>query len=274
MALQPILNEALGLPDSVKFNIVRRTEHCDIKTARFDGPHIHSCYEIYVNVQGDVSFFHNQKVYDVSPCDVIFSRPGDTHYCIYRSSCLHDHFCLWFEDSSHTLDEYIGRLAIPPAVCLAEAQKEHLMALLTRLADPSADPVFKLAKLIELLSLFGGASPIRSALAVGRPQKVLDILNHIDAHYKEIRTSAELAKAFFISESTLNRLFRSYVGMTVSQIVEARRLSNAEKLLRGGASVTDACFSSGFGDCSRFIALFRNTFGVTPLRYKRSLYKK
>ena len=274
MSLQPILNEVIGLPDSVKFNISHRAEYCDIENLRLDGTHIHSCYEIYVNIAGDVSFFHNQKIYDVSPCDVIFSRPGDIHYCIYHSSCLHDHYCIWFEDSSGALDEYIRRLAVPPAVCLPPAQKEQLLTLLCELESLTLDPLLKLAKLIELLSLFGSGSPIRTDAVAGRPRKVQDILSYMDAHYKEIGTSKDVAKTFFVSESTLNRLFRRYVGMTVSQIIDARRLSNAERLLRDGASVTDACFLSGFTDCSRFIALFRKTFGVTPLRYKQAIYKK
>ncbi|MBR3997465.1 MAG: helix-turn-helix transcriptional regulator, partial [Clostridia bacterium] len=86
---------------------------------------------------------------------------------------------------------------------------------------------------------------------------------------KEIRTSTELADTFFISQSTLNRLFRKYVGLSVFQIIDARRLSHAENLLRNGSSVMDACFQSGFTDCSKFIILFKKTFGVTPLRYKR-----
>ena len=94
MAVQPILDEMLRFSDTVKFNIVHRCKFYDIQTYRIDTTHIHGCYEIYVNIEGDVSFFHDQKIYDITSGDVIFSKPGEAHYCIYHSSCLHDHYCI------------------------------------------------------------------------------------------------------------------------------------------------------------------------------------
>lgn len=273
MAIQPILNETLDISNAVKFNIVRRAEYCDLETTKYDLTHIHSCYEIYVNIEGDISFFHDQNIYDISSRDVVFSKPGETHYCIYHSSCLHDHFCLWFDDRGGSVTEYINRIKIPPAIRLSDEGKKQLMTLLSQLSDSDTDPLYKLAKLIDLLTLFGDGKPLSNGSTKERPQKITDILAYIDSHYKEIRTSTELADAFFISQSTLNRLFRKYVGLTVFQIIDARRLSHAENLLRNGSSVMDACFQSGFTDCSKFIILFKKTFGVTPLRYKQALFK-
>ena len=88
MATQPILDETLGFSDTVKFSAVRRSKFCDILTTRFDQTRIHGCYESYVNIEGgDISFFHDQKIYDITSGDVIFSKPGESHSCIYHSSC-------------------------------------------------------------------------------------------------------------------------------------------------------------------------------------------
>ena len=201
------------------------------------------------------------------------SRGSILYYCIYHSSCLHDHFCLWFDDRDGSVTKYINRIKIPPAIRLSDEGKEQLMTLLVQLSDLDTDPLFKLSKLIDLLTLFGDGKPLSNGTGIERPQKIIDILAYIDEHYKEIRTSTELADTFFISQSTLNRLFRKYVGLSVFQIIDARRLSHAENLLRNGSSVMDACFQSGFTDCSKFIILFKKTFGVTPLRYKQTLFR-
>ena len=58
-------------------------------------PHIHDCYEIYVNVSGDVAFLVNNLLYPVRQGDVIVTRPGELHICVYQSPELHERFCFW-----------------------------------------------------------------------------------------------------------------------------------------------------------------------------------
>lgn len=274
MATQPKLDESLDFFDTVKFNIVHRSVYCDLELYRFDQPHIHSCYEIYVHIGGDVSFYHNQKIYDITAGDIVFSKPGDAHYCIYNASCLHDHYCIWFDDIGGNLTKYCSRIGIPSVIRLSEQNKVYLLQILGLLINETTDPLLKLSKLIEMLMLCKTGETISHELREEHPKVISDILTYIDTHYSEIRTIADIADVFFISQSTINRLFRKYIGQTVSRIIETKRLSQAEYLLRGGASVTDACFSSGFKDCSRFISLFKKTFGMTPLQYKQKLYKK
>ena len=57
--------------------------------------------------------------------------------------------------------------------------------------------------------------------------------------------------------------------MTPSDYLRKRRLSHAAELLAGGSSVMEACLQSGFSDNSRFIALFKRYYGMTPLNYKK-----
>ena len=273
MIYQPILDETLQFADTLKINTSHFCFYVDPQTTDTVPLHIHGCYEIYVNVGGDVSFLHEQKIYDITSGNVIFSKPGEAHYCIYPAPCLHDHYCIWFDDASGTIGEFCNRITIPPAIQLSEAGKEQLFRLIDDLSDPNTDSLLKIAKLIEMLALFGKGTLLPHDSQSNRPQIITELLLYIESNYKSIRTTADLANAFYISQPTLNRLFRKHVGLTVSQIINAKRLSHAENLLREGASVTDACFASGFTDCSQFIVLFRKTFGVTPLRYKQTLNK-
>ena len=64
---------------------------CDEQT------HIHSCYEIYVNVSGDVSFLVENNLYDLKHGDVIIARPGEYHHCVYRSDAPHKLFWILFD---------------------------------------------------------------------------------------------------------------------------------------------------------------------------------
>ena len=96
---------------------------------------------------------------------------------------------------------------------------------------------------------------------------------YIDNNLVEIGGISDVAKAFFIAESTLYRMFHTELGISFNKYLESQRLALAERYLRADRSVTDSCFLSGFTDCSRFISKFKDKFGTTPLKYKKMIIK-
>ena len=156
---------------------------------------------------------------------------------------------------------------------MTNENKEKLINLATRLTAID-DQFLKTNCLFEIIALLGSESNNFENFETNqRNDKLSEILAYIDSSYLTISNSAEIAKRFFISESTLNRTFKKHVGITVGKLIEYKRLSHAERLLKQGASVTEACYSSGFLDCSRFIIRFKQKFGTTPLKYKRQIFE-
>ena len=127
---------------------------------------------------------------------------------------------------------------------------------------------------MELLCLLDAGRCAQGEASEDFPEAVKDMLRYIDLHLTDISGCEELSRVFFVSRSTINRIFRRYVGISAGRLIEAKRLSYAEKQLRAGASVTDTCYQSGFSDCSRFIAAFKKKFGLTPLQYKQELFAR
>ena len=269
MANQPLLTDTISSFGEMELCAVLNNGYHEHGTSAVHGAHVHGCHEIYLNVSGDVSFFHENTVYDIEPYDMIVSYPGDVHYCIYHSSCTHGHYCLWLKNDA--VGEFLARRRIRGHVRLSSADKERLPRLLQRITDADADPFLRAAAMMELLSLPDvDKAEGKSAL----PPLVCRMLEYIDQHLITVSGSAELAQAFFVSTATVNRIFRTHVGLSAARLIEAKRLSYAEQLLRRDVSVTGACYQSGFSDCSRFIAAFRRKFGQTPLKYKQDLFGK
>jgi len=267
MAEQPILNETTPTIGEIHLNGYYRNLYISNENEPVDEPHIHSCYEIYVNLSGDVSFLHNSEIYDIQKGDVIISHPSDVHHCMYHSPCIHEHFCVWF--TNETIGEFLMQRNIRGKIRPSSERKERLIQLLDAFCSSGAESFLKAAYLIESIALLDGEkSPESSKKGSDRMNSVL---SYIDKHLTEIKGINEVAQAFFISDSTLNRMFRSRLGMSFGKYLEAQKLAFAERLLRADSSVTDACFLAGFTDCSRFIAKFKEKFGVTPLKYKKSL---
>ena len=102
------------------------------------------------------------------------------------------------------------------------------------------------------------------------PPMLESIIGYMAVNFASIGSMSELAGRFRISESYMSRLFKDWLRTSPYKHLRSIRLIEAKKLLGRGASVTDACFESGFGDCSHFIELFRNEVGVTPGEWKES----
>ena len=105
------------------------------------------------------------------------------------------------------------------------------------------------------------------------PPIVSRTLAYIDTHFEKKLTVQEIAHIMGCSETYLSRTFKRYAGVSVYQHITAVRIRYAKKMLSQGASVTDACFSCGFNDCSNFIRSFQETVGETPLKYKKHFFE-
>ena len=72
------------------------------------------------------------------------------------------------------------------------------------------------------------------------------------------------------SAAHVSRACRAHLGRTPTDVVNEARLTHAARLLeRTGRDVTDIWLTSGFGNAGHFHKLFRERFGVTPLRYRQ-----
>ena len=234
--------------------------------------HIHDCYEIYVNVSGDVAFLVNNRLYPVKKGDVIVSRPGDVHICVYQSNEIHERFCFWLncpEDSP--LLSFTKRKDFSNYIHFSDDVCRELLRLLYRLKDAEASgrEPGRTAYIFRLLTLFNeGEQTEQDNPAL--PQNIQHVLDYINANFTQLHCVDDIVKATHISNSTLNRWFRTYLKISPHKYTEALKLSLAQKLLLEGRSVTEVCNTSGFSDCSRFIAIFKNKFGQTPLQYQKN----
>lgn len=234
-------------------------------------PHIHDSYEIYVNVSGDVAFLVNNRLYPVKRGDVIVSRPGDVHICVYQSDAEHECFCFWLncpEDSP--LLAFIKHDDFSNFIHYSDDTRRELLRLLYRLkdAEDSCREPARTAYVFRLLTLFNeGEQTEQENPAL--PQSIQQVLDYINANFTQIHCVDDIVKETHISHSTLNRWFRTYLKLSPHKYIEALKLSYAQKLLLDGRSVTEVCNTSGFTDCSRFIAIFKGKFGQTPLQYQK-----
>lgn len=100
--------------------------------------------------------------------------------------------------------------------------------------------------------------------------KILDALNNTS-----LRTVAIIAKAFHMSERSLQLLFQTYVGVGLKWIITRKRLLETidEIKQRPTASQAEAAAELGYNSQSHFTREFRDVIGQTPSRYLKGLSK-
>ena len=229
MAEQPILlNENIPAVGDIKINTKYSRLYFDKETSIADGTHIHSCFEIYVNIEGDVAFLHDSEIYDIEPFDIVLSYPSDVHYCIYRSSCMHGHFCVWFSDNA--IGDFLSRRGIRGRIRPSIESRDRIVSLLHSLCSKDNDPFIRASNLMELVTLLDSGE--KKEVKDSSSDRMSSILGYIDNNLVEIRGISDVAKAFFIAESTLYRMFHTELGISFNKYLESQKLALAERYLR------------------------------------------
>lgn len=245
-----------------------------VEQAKLYPPHIHDTLEFYILVEGDASFLVEHNLYRLSHGDVIISKPNEVHNCILNSDSYHRHFCFWFSpDCDFLFSDFLAHDFGEGNKCSPTPEDaERLITVCTELYKASKygkdlKQSFFLA--MEMLNL------IRRNLAPEAvwdpmPPVLRDILEDIHLHLCDIHSLDHFSEHYFISQSTLNRLFRKYLRVSPKVYLETKRLALSRILLKSGRSVTEACAEAGFPDYSNYIRLFRRSFGMTPLQYRNT----
>jgi AraC-like DNA-binding protein len=89
----------------------------------------------------------------------------------------------------------------------------------------------------------------------------------METHSAEPHSLASLARTAGMSRLHFAHVFRELMGVSAYAYLLRRRLELAGKLLKGGASVTETCFTVGFNNLSHFTRTFQRHFGVAPSRF-------
>ena len=94
--------------------------------------------------------------------------------------------------------------------------------------------------------------------------RIENVRRFIASEYGEPHTLASLASMANMSPFHFARIFRDLAGVPPHRYLLDVRLERADAMLRDGASVTNACFDSGFANLSHFIRSFRRRFRCAP----------
>ena len=114
---------------------------------------------------------------------------------------------------------------------------------------------------------------VRERPGTAQERKLLmeQIAVYVDANLTGKITLKQVAAHFRISVSTVTQLFQRKGETTFHGFVTQRRMERARTLIYQGMPLEQVGRELGYRDHSTFYRAFRQTFGVSPREYRKTL---
>ena len=174
----------------------------------------------------------------------------------------------WDEIPPH---ELLRRLSAGGEYILrCRAGTEHIFAGLGEVPERERPGYFRI-KARELLLVLRLGSERKTNAQSAKPLPG-GIGAYIEDRLGERLTISSLAEAFHTSPTRIKTGFRGVYGISVSRYIRERKMHRAAALLRcTDKTVLEIAGSIGYDNGSKFAAAFRETMGLTPNEYRKSL---
>ena len=102
-------------------------------------------------------------------------------------------------------------------------------------------------------------------------QIIRHVHNELTANLAERVTIEELSRKYLMNTTTLKRCFKQVYGETIAAHMKKHRMEEAAlRLKKTTKDVSAIAKAVGFESPSRFCAVFRETFGLSPGEYRRA----
>lgn len=249
-------------------------------------PHRHDFYIGMLFTKGSGIHQIEFTNYDIKPGHVFMLSPGEVHdwklssdiegYIFFHTKEFFDlHFTYEKVDSY----PFYCCLRNNPQIVLKHKSREKIKEIFSEIVEEyEGTELLKFQKLSSLLNvLYIGLSRIYLPNKIVQSKNLqylarLKELEHlIDKHFKEHKSSKDYALMMHISEKHLNRICKTCINKTTTQLITERVILEAKRMLVfAKSSVSQIADELGYSNSSYFIQLFKKNTGQTPVEFMQN----
>lgn len=272
--------------DSSSFYYSRLGKH--LKTHKFiQKPHKHGFFILLLFTAGSGTHSIDFRNYRVSPGAVFFLAPGQVHSWQLSEDC-EGHILFFstqfygfgFPHKNLSAFPFFGTSSRSPYLVLESEQTAETDLLFSEIEKETealgwfkkellrANTEILLIKLGRIYhATYGTGSTF--PLAEDRFNQLESV---VETHFRSTRNASFYADQLHLSLRQLNRLTKTSVGKTISELLLDRVVLESQRLLTySGDSVAEIAEQLGFEDPSYFSRLFRKKTGNTPEQFRKSV---
>lgn len=111
-------------------------------------------------------------------------------------------------------------------------------------------------------------SEVGKSKSRGYSRLVSGIIQYIGLNANRALRAQEIADAFHLSSSAIQKKFKAETGETIQQYITKHKVAEAKVMLKSGLTVTEVAVALGFFDSSHFSRVFKRMTGFTPRKYQ------
>lgn len=245
--------------------------------------HSHDYYEVLFCRSSGVEYLIGSERYRLQYGDIVFVPPGISHRPIITESMNEP----YIRDVIWMSQEFIDQIG-PMLQQLGEGGNQGRSAEPMRTAgtrweqlgdmfywgvreEERKQPGWECAVIGNTMAILAILNRIHQEeggrMKAERPELLDRLAAYIDRHYNEHVTVSDLARQFYVSESSVSHLFKQKMGVSIYRYITQRRLIAAKTLIRQRVPMEDVAHRVGFGDYSTFYRAFKQEFGISPRKF-------
>ena len=246
--------------------------------------HWHDEVEIIYVKKGSIEIFIEDVVFHAKSGDLFFVNSGELHF-MESDDINVEYYTILFPlefisfQTEDALEQEIflplrqRQLLFPFAV--EEEENQTLINCVEQmiLENKEQNVGYQLRtriKILELIDFLIKKNRFQTAEYANASSQQRDLLAFVQKHYTEKISLSMLAEEFHLSEKYISWYFKEHFSIGFMQYVMHLRLSKAKDMLvTTERSITDVALSCGYQSVNLFIRNFKETYGITPLQYRK-----
>ena len=267
--------------------LARTPYYCDrlerhvLRFPHVNAPHAHDFYLLLYVTEGTGTHTVDLVTYELRPGSLFFLAPGQVHHWHLAPDTrglvvfFGADFYLFRYPGSGLYDFPFFDSAHPPVLYLPPADADIRPLIERMLAEyeaPQANQAEVFRSYLHLsLELAARHYTAPAVPEIGLAQQQIRQFGALlNEHYRTLRSVRDYAERLHVSPNHLNALCRRVLNKTASNLIHARVITEAQRLLsHSSLGVAQVAYELGFEDASYFGRYFRKYTGRTPEAFRQ-----
>ena len=262
--------------------------HRTVTTANDIVPlHTHSYYEyIFCRQVPEMEYLVGAYRYRIQTGDVIYIPPGVPHRPIFPHNCtipfIRDEMwmCTEFVINFGTRlpSNFFSKQETPYLFRISSHRQAEISQFFQKGTEETENQLFRWDNSVEGYATLLTVTMCRALLDESTQllQRENDslfdrIVTYLEENLDQKITLEDTAARFFVSKSTVNRVFQKHMGTSFYRCLTQRRLLAAQQMILEGAALETVSIKTGFSDYATFYRAFRQEYGISPRQFRKNL---